>query len=847
MAAASASNDILVDNWALYAAIAQPVFIVKQDGTVAYVNQAGTDILGYRQDLLLNQPLTHFLKPVYPQETEGNFMRPASDKQAAFFDGYLVTQLQSKLSCKVKASDMPSNDGLIVLSVTTLPQPDENDLCYRYAFDHSFLGVAITNADGLIINVNKKLCDIFGYSKAELLSQNIDRLIFDADCSGEAGFELGAQNTGPLKRIEKKCIDKSGKIIWTNVQIDNVGLADTNTFYCVVQIEDITEKKRLEKLVANEQRQFEERFLAAPVSMCILRGPEHVFESANTLYLKLSGRNNIIGKKVRDVFPEAEGQGIFETMDQVFEAGEIYTVNERRIQLKLDNEQDLSEIYLNFMFQPYRDADGNVDGIFFFGVDITEQVTARKQVENSERRYRQIVEMAHEGIWLLNQNNKTTFANRKLAEILEVQTHEMIDKDFLHFVAHEMKEAASAVLQGHRQFTYNSTELLLKSNAGKTIWATIHSNSVVDQRGDFQGCLLMVNDITEKKKSTNELIKLSLIAKHTVNVVYIINIQGKIEWINDSFTRVTGYRFDEVNAKDSEQFLYGDLTDRTVIAHITAAREDFLPYECELTKYTKSGSTFFVRHHGQPIFSNDGKLSHFFVLETDVTDLHTAYEKLKARESEVRSFALQLNNILEGERLRIAREIHDELGQQLTVLKMLLTSMATEENLSRGARKIIIDMKQSVDAARSSIRNLATELRPGIIDTLGLAPSIEWLGKTFEAKSKIKCMLTIHVSEQDFEEKISMTFFRICQEALTNIMKHSAATMVSIQMLQSPNTLSLKIADNGKGIGDEKLKNPFSLGLLGMRERAKLINAHFAIESSPSGTTLYLIYKLNGQ
>jgi PAS domain S-box-containing protein len=842
----SGSNDMTVDRCTVFDAIAQPVIIVKPDGVVAYINQSASDISGYLHKSLLNQPATDILKAVNSDGSEFDFVQLSGDKQAASFQAYLITKSQSKLNCTVRASRMPSNDDLMVLSIIHSSAADEMDLCYRYAFEHSFLGVAITRPDGLITNVNKKLCDIFGYSKAELLNQNIDRLTHDSNCPDENGFEL-AQSSLRLNRVEKKCVDKSGKTIWTSVQVLSVSRAGGDTSHCIVQIEDISERKRLEMVIANEQRKFIEMFLAAPVSMAILRGPDLVIETANTLYLKLAGRNSsIFGKTIRQVFPEGEGQGIFETMDEVFRTGKIYTVSESRLQVMKEG-QKLSDIYLNMMFQPYRDQEGNVDGLFVFCVDVTEQVTARKKIEESERRYRQIVELAEEGIWLLDQDNKTTFANRKLAEILELPAHEMNDQNFLHFVDSEMITVASSILQRHRQFSYNSADLLLKSKAGKRIWASIHSNSVVDERGDFQGCLLMVDDITEKKKSTNELIKLSLIAKHTVNVVYIINVAGKIEWINESFSRVTGYSDDEVKSKHSEQFLYGDLTDRTAISHIRASREDFQPYESELTKYTKSGSTFFVRHHGQPIFSQDGKLSHFFVLETDVTDLHSAYEKLKARESEIRSFAMQLNNILEGERLRIAREIHDELGQQLTVLKMLLTSMATGENLSVGARKIIADMKLSVDAARSSIRNLATDLRPGIIDTLGLAPSIEWLGKTFEAKSKIKCVMNLHVSEQNFEEKISITFFRICQEALTNIMKHSAATMVSIQMLQTQGSLSLKIADNGKGIGDEKLKNPFSLGLLGMRERAKLINAHFAIESNASGTTLYLIYKLNGQ
>ena len=136
-------------------------------------------------------------------------------------------------------------------------------------------------------------------------------------------------------------------------------------------------------------------------------------------------------------------------------------------------------------------------------------------------------------------------------------------------------------------------------------------------------------------------------------------------------------------------------------------------------------------------------------------------------------------------------------------------------------------------------------MRPGILDTLGLVPSIEWLAESFEKKSGIKCSCYTQVVNQKFEEKVSITFFRICQEALTNIVKHASATAVTIQMIEGGDSLSLKVSDNGKGMEDGKLNDPFSMGLVGMRERARLINASFYVESNlGAGTSLYLTYKM---
>jgi PAS domain S-box-containing protein len=576
-----------------------------------------------------------------------------------------------------------------------------------------------------------------------------------------------------------------------------------------------------------------------------LKGPEHTFSQANELYLQLAGRRSIVGKTVREVFPEAVGQGIFEIMDKVYQTGEVYTTNEMLIQLDTEGSGKLKDIYLNFMFQPYRNEDKKVDGIFFFGVDVTEQVSMRHEVEKSEARYRQIVETAEEGIWLVNEYDETTFVNKKMSDILQYPVEEIIGKDYSWFSDESTKSIAAAVLRNHRQFRKNSCELKFVSKWGNMIWASLITNSVVDENGCYKGCLAMVTDVTEKKRVADELFKLSLIARNTVNSVYITNPEHKVEWVNESFSRITGYSFADVIGKSPEDFLFGELSDHATLQEIRKSRAYHAPFECEIIKYNKDGKPFWVKEHGQPLFDKEGKFSHYFVMETDITERKHAFKKLQETENEIRMFAAQLNNILETERKRIAREIHDEVGQQLTGLKMLLSSLANMEELHGSARRVVLDMRENLDAARAAIRALATELRPGILDTLGLIPSIEWLAKSFEKKSGIKCSFNPLVINQKFEEKVSITFFRICQEALTNIVKHANASAVIIQMIERPTSLSLKVSDNGTGMDDKKLNDPFSMGLVGMRERAKLINASFFVETNPgAGMSLYLIYKM---
>ena len=222
------------------------------------------------------------------------------------------------------------------------------------------------------------------------------------------------------------------------------------------------------------------------------------------------------------------------------------------------------------------------------------------------------------------------------------------------------------------------------------------------------------------------------------------------------------------------------------------------------------------------------------------------YEKLVKSEMQVRNFAKHLNQVLEDERSSIAREIHDELGQQLAGIKIGLSSLKKINPEDNSTEDRVNEMMTDVDTTIQSLRKIATQLRPGILDTLGLIPSIVWLGSEFEKKTQVNCINMLHVTEQKFEKNISTCFFRICQEALTNISKHAGATEVIIQVNQNKNELVLKISDNGKGIANEKLENPFSMGLLGMRERANIIDAHLSITSAKDmGTTIQLKVKIN--
>lgn len=208
-------------------------------------------------------------------------------------------------------------------------------------------------------------------------------------------------------------------------------------------------------------------------------------------------------------------------------------------------------------------------------------------------------------------------------------------------------------------------------------------------------------------------------------------------------------------------------------------------------------------------------------LKEEVAERRGAEKKLIALNQQLRKLSSHLHSIREEERKRISREIHDELGQQLTVLKMDLSwiNKRIKDDPAILSGKIN-EMINTLNDSLKTIRKIATDLRPGTLDDLGLIATLEVYCHEFEKRSGIKCDFTSTQETIEIQGEVATAVFRIYQEALTNIMRHANATRVTVSLEVIKNHLELSIADNGNGIRLEDLEHTKSLGVLGMKERA---------------------------
>ena len=240
------------------------------------------------------------------------------------------------------------------------------------------------------------------------------------------------------------------------------------------------------------------------------------------------------------------------------------------------------------------------------------------------------------------------------------------------------------------------------------------------------------------------------------------------------------------------------------------------------------------------IYDARGRIAGHFGIQRDVTDRHRSGEEVRASQQQLRALAARLEKVREDERTGIAREIHDELGQALTGLKLDIAWMKHRLPRDHEMMAQCGSIIERIDRTLTAVRRIATELRPSVLDQLGLAAALEWQGQEFGARTGIEVDMELMVGGT-ISDDLGSSAFRILQESLTNVARHAKATRVIIRLAQSPALLTLEVSDNGVGLSPEELEGTMSLGLIGMRERALACGGEFSISGKPGrGTTVFL-------
>lgn len=256
------------------------------------------------------------------------------------------------------------------------------------------------------------------------------------------------------------------------------------------------------------------------------------------------------------------------------------------------------------------------------------------------------------------------------------------------------------------------------------------------------------------------------------------------------------------------------------VTGVKANGEEF-PIEASISSQIENGRRFYT------------------VIFRDITERKVAKEKMALYHDELTQLSATLQSIREEERKHIARELHDDLGQLLAALRMDLSLLQRDSILTGKTQQTINSMDQLLLTSITTLRRIATDLRPRALDEGGLYFALQTLQKDFSIRHGIACDLEANEEQLALDDARSTAIFRIVQESLTNVVRHAAATEVQIVFERNATMLSFSIADNGKGIEAEEMRKSRSFGLVGMRERVKAMHGEFLVDSQPGeGTRL---------
>lgn len=520
---------------------------------------------------------------------------------------------------------------------------------------------------------------------------------------------------------------------------------------------------------------------------------------------------------------------------------------------------------------------------------------AQIELEESHKKYADLYDFAPVSYFTLDKNSLILEANLTGAALLGIERSRLIEKPFSSFIEKEHQERFYLHLRKVLDKSGRQTsEIRLRKKDGTEFYAFVESIQVTDLQGN-KSCRTSLINITERKKAGkailnerdfNQMIIAS--AGEGICVCHEIKEFPYMQFTiwNDCMTAITGYSMEEINCSGWYQSMYPDpVVQEKAIERMKRMRigDNIQGEEWEITRADGQKRQLLITTR---IVSSSEDMPHVLAVMNDITDRKHAEEELKTYkdhleqlvkkrtaelvktnvslrheikirkkgEDDLRKSHKQLQDltahielIREKERSKIARNIHDELGQSLTALHMDLSWLKKrlqkgQESLSEKAGSML----KLISMIIKTVQRISSELRPGLLDDLGLAAAIEWQAKEFQKRAGIECKVSADPKDIVLDKDRSTIVFRVLQEALTNVARHANATGVRVNLKAKPRKLLLEVKDNGKGITKGQILNISSFGLIGIKERINALGGCVKINGIKNkGTTVTVSIPIN--
>ena len=686
-------------------------------------------------------------------------------------------------------------------------------------FDHIPVMISLVGQNGQLELVNREWERTLGWTIDELGSRNID-IVTDVFCPDpqdrQRVLNFVANSTSEWADFKIKV--KDGRPIETSWAV--VGLSHGATI-CIGQ--DISERKQVEQELRTQKEILQTIFDHIPV-MINFGNKNYQIELANREWVRVLGWSveEILNDNVdvlAENYPDPEYRK--QVRDFVTKSNGEWADFKTRVRDGRVIDTSWAMLYL---------SDGTSIGI---GQDITNRKRAEEALQESEERFRQLAENIDDLFWIKSPDFKRVlYLSPAYESILgHSRYRDGGYQSFLDFIHPEDRYKMERIITSGSQTAFD-VEFRIVRPDGSVRWIRNRGFPVRDNSGRVYRIAGIAHDHTERKLAEQALReseeRFRQLAENIREVFWLRSPDFRqLLYVSPMYEKARIHPEDRPRVAQTVRNLIGNA------------------FEIEYRVITKEGEVRWVRDRGFPIRDGSGEVYRMGGVAEDITDRKEAGDRLKASSEQLRALSASLQSAREKEAARIARQIHDELGGILTGLRWELESLEkmlqhpADEAQQKMMRDKLTTMLGLTDTTIHAVRNISSDLRPSILDDLGLMEAVEWQTQQFQARTGIRCRCDCAVQPIPLGSQESTAVFRILQEALTNILRHAQATDVGVVMKEEDGVFTLTVADNGRGITTAEKLSRSSLGLLSMQERAHLIGGEVEITGLYGcGTTL---------
>lgn len=704
--------------------------------------------------------------------------------------------------------------------------------------------VIVMDSNGIVTKWNPESEKLFGWKEMEVKGRLLSDLIIPGHfrASHNKGLQrfLSTGQTSILgKTIDVWAIRKDLSKVDISLRISPLSI-DQKQFF-VGFIRDITERKLIEDKLKtfNEElsRQVEEKtgelteIFERITDGFIALDKDFRYTYVNKKAGELTQRDpaSLIGKKIWDEFPMVVDSPTHHAFHKAMEQQEFVSS---------------TDYYAPFDLWQSNYIYPSANGLSIFIRDISEQKKAETEISKARDLADKLIDSLPGVFYFFDAAGKFIRWNREFEQVTGYSPDEIAGMHPIDFFAGDEKIYIAERIEGVFIQGVNDAEASFLTKSGERI--PYYFKAVLI---NFEGkpCLLGNGiDIIERKKAELELAaseqKYKLLFESNPLPMWMLSLpQYTVSDVNNAALLQYGYTREEFLGLTVYDFRPKEELDKFKAATNTSFRGI---HHAGIWRHKKKNGTIIYVDIVTYDINYKGQQTRL-VLANDITEKHIAEEKLKESYDAIRKLTGHLQNVREEERLHISREIHDELGQLLTVLKMDISWLNKKiEPDNTIAKEKITEVLDVIDTTVKTVRRIASELRPSLLDDLGLPAAMEWHMEEFERRSGISKELYIPETEIRLPNTLKIGIFRIFQESLTNVARHSEATRVAVSLVEKEKQLILTITDNGKGF-EEKRGIKKTLGLLGMKERSQMMGGQYSIAGiEGKGTTVTVIVPL---